>query len=144
MEMDAILYHSNARSEDGKSLYIISKQRASQTRDEKTRNKTGYGEKPKLAEYLVLMQVMIEETTVESHGHTLGIAVRVMRSYCALCCAGLGMCNHKSACLWMQHLHWGEGRPTPKPVTSDYCTWIPGSGAKQNCLSVEPAHIMNI
>ena len=43
IEMDKILYHALAWSEDRKSIYIISKQRASQVRDEKTRNKTADG-----------------------------------------------------------------------------------------------------
>ena len=54
LEMDSILYHAVA-SEDSGSIYIVSKQRASQVRDEQTRHKTPFGEKPKLAEYLVLM-----------------------------------------------------------------------------------------
>jgi len=41
--------------------------------------------------------------------------------------------------MWMQHLHWGEGRPTPKPVTSSFCSWVPGSRSKRNCSTVEPA-----
>ncbi|KAL7533234.1 hypothetical protein ACHAWF_004406 [Thalassiosira exigua] len=52
-------------------MVIISKQVASQTCDEKTRNKTAPGEKPLSHEYLVMMQVSVHATTVESHGHTL-------------------------------------------------------------------------
>ena len=122
-------------------MYVVSKQRASQVRDEKTRNQTAFGEKPKLAEYLVMMQLMVEPTTMESHGHTLGVVTRVMRSYCAACKAGGGMCYHRSSLLWMQYNHWGEGRPTPKPATSAYCSWIPGSGGrgKRTCSSIVPA-----
>jgi len=144
MEMDTILYHAMAWSEDEKSVYIMSKQRASQCRDEKTRSKTDVGEKPKLREYLVMMQLMVERTTVEAHGHTLGLIARVMRSYCAACKAGGGMCYHRGSLLWMQHLHWGEGRPTPKPATSSYCSWIPGARSKRKCSTVEPAANMMI
>ena len=137
--MDQVLYHANAWSDDGKSMFILSKQRASQTRDEKTRNKTDAGEKPLLAEYLVMMQVMVRPTTQESHGHTLGHVRHIMRSYCAACKAGCGMCYHRAGLLWMQHLHWGEGRPTPKPATSSFCSWIPGSRGPRNCSTLMPA-----
>ena len=56
MEMDELLYHAVATADDGKSILIVSKQRASQNHDEKTRNKTDYGEKPKFAEYLAMCQ----------------------------------------------------------------------------------------
>ena len=79
LEMDDILYHAVAHSEDNKSIYIVSKQRASQVRDENTRNKTGIGEKPKLAEYLVMMQLLVQPTTFKSHGHTLGLILHVMQ-----------------------------------------------------------------
>ena len=135
LELDTRLYHAVA-SKDAGSIYIISKQRASQVRDEKTRNKTPYGEKPKLAEYLVLMQCMVEPTAA----HDLGVITRIMRSYCAACKAGMGMCYHRALLLWMQYHHWGEGRPTPRPVTSDLCSWIPGSrAARRTCSSVVPA-----
>ena len=39
----------------------------------------------------------------------------------------------------MQHLHWGEGRPTPKSATSLFYSWVPGSQGKQNCSTLEPA-----
>ena len=55
LEMESVLYHAVASSADGQSLYILSNQRASQVRDENTRNKTEYCEKPRLAEYLVMM-----------------------------------------------------------------------------------------
>ena len=109
MEMEKVLYHANAWAEDGASIHILSKQRASQVRDERTRHSTPFGEKPKLAEYLVMLQVLVRSTTVKSHGHTLGVVGHVMRSYCASCKAGLGMCCHRAAALWMQRLHWGEG-----------------------------------
>lgn len=55
LERDNVLYHANAWSEDRKSIYIVSKQVASMVRDQKTRHKTPAGEKPKLAEYLVMV-----------------------------------------------------------------------------------------
>ena len=139
LEMDKVLYHANAWSDDRKSMFILSKQRTSNTRDEKTRNKTDAGEKPLLAEYLVMVQVMVRPTTQESHGHTLGHITNIMRSYCAACKAGCGMCYHRAGLLWMQHLHWGEGRPTPKPATSSFCSWVPGSRGPRNCSTLLPA-----
>ncbi|KAL7552027.1 hypothetical protein ACHAWF_017125 [Thalassiosira exigua] len=139
LEMDKLIYHANAWSEDGKSLYILSKQVASQVRDAKTRKKTAHGEKPLSSEYLVMMQLLVSATTVESHGHTLGIISRIMRSYCGSCVAGCGMCYHRGALLWMQHMHWGEGRPTPKPTTSGFCPWIPGGRSKRNNTTLKPA-----
>ena len=50
LEMEKVVYHVIAWLADHKSIYILSKQQASQVRDEKTRNKTAVGEKPKLAE----------------------------------------------------------------------------------------------
>ena len=108
-------------------------------RDEKTRHKTPAGEKPKLAKYLVMVQVSVMPSTIESHGHTLGAIDRVMRSYCASCKAGCGMCYHRGAALWMQHLHWGKGRPTEKPATASFCSWVPGCRGKRSCSTVEPA-----
>ena len=108
-------------------------------RDKKTGNQTAIGEKPKIAEYLVMMQVSVHPTTVESHGHTLGAMVHVMRSYCASCKAGCGMCYHRRSLLWMQYLHWDEGRPTPTPATASFCSWVPGSHSKRNCSTIEPA-----
>ena len=141
--MDSILYHGVA-SENSDSIYIISKQRASQVRDEATRNQTAIGEKPKLAEYLVLMQLMVIPTTMADDGHTLGRVSRIMRSYCASCKAGGGMCYHRASLLWMQYNHWGEGRPTPKPSTSAFCSWVPGSRAKRICSTVVPAGKLTI
>ena len=139
LQMNEVIYHAMATAEDEKSIYIISKQRASQTHDEATRNKTPFGEKPKPAEYLVLLQVGIAETTYASHKHDLGICTHIMRAYCGQCTAGCGMCTHKSGALWMQHLHWGEGRPTEQPATSNFCSWVPGCRAAHTCTTLEPA-----
>jgi len=139
LELDEIIYHAIAQADDGKSIYIISKQRASQKHDEKTRKETEVGEKPKFAEYLVMVQLMMQPTTDAVQGHTLGTCVCVMRSYCAACKAGLGFCYHRAGLLWMQHLHWGEGRPTPKPPTANFCSWIKGMRSKRNCSTIQPA-----
>ena len=56
----------------------MSKQHASMNHEEKTRKQTDWGEKPKFAEYFVMVQLLIRPTTVESHGHSLGIAALVM------------------------------------------------------------------
>ena len=130
LDMDEVIHHSMAWGNDGASIYVISKQRTSQNHDEKTRNKTKPGEKPKFREYLVIVQIAMTPTTDLSRGHTLGLCSHVMRSYCAACKAGCGMCYHRASLLWMQYLHWGEGRPTPKPSTIDFATWVPGSNAK--------------
>ena len=85
------------------------------------------------------MQISVNPTTIESHGHTLGVMAHMMRSYCAACKAGCGICYHRASLMWMQHLHWGEGRPVQKPSTSSFCAWFPGSNAKRNCATVLPA-----
>ena len=139
LEMEKVIYHAMAWSDDGNSIYIISKQRASMKHDEATRNKTDPGERPNFAEYLVMVQISVKTTTDSTHGHTLGICTHLMRSYCAACKAGCGMCYHRGGVMWMQHLHWGEGRPTPKPATSSFCTWIPGSKGARSCSTIEPA-----
>jgi len=148
MEMDELLYHGVATANDGKSIYIVSKQRASMNHDEKTRNKTEYGEKPKFAEYLAMCHLAVQPTTHESHGHTLGVCTRVLQSFCAQCKAGVGLCHHQGSLLQAQLLHWGEGRPTEKPSTIDYCSWVPGSKqSARTCTTKLPAseqHIMQL
>lgn len=139
MQMKEVIYHAIAESKDGKSLYILSKQRASQKHDEKTRNKTEHGEQAKFAEYLVILQLSVEKTTVRSHGHDLGVFMHVMRSYCASCKAGCGMCYHRAGALHMQHHHWGEGRPTERPATAGWCPWIPGCRNERVCTTLKPA-----
>ena len=91
-----------------------------------------------LAKYLVLMQLSMALSTIKSHGHTLGAISHVMRSYCASCKAGCGMCYHREAALWMQRLHWGEGCPTAKPAIALFCSLVPGSHTKRSCSTVEP------
>ena len=144
LERDVVLYHANTWSEDHKLIYIILKQVASMVRDKKTHHKTPAGKKPKLAEYFVMVQVNVVPTTIKLHGHTLGAIGHVMRSYCASCKAGCGMCYHRGAALWMQHLHWGEGRPTEKPATAEFCSWVPGCRSKRSCSTIEPVTNLNI
>jgi len=145
IEMDKVIYHGFAWADDNRSIYIMSKQRASQKHDEKTRNKTDAGERPNFSEYLVMAQLSVIATTEQSNGHTLGLCGHVMRSYCAMCKAGVGMCYHRGSLLWMQLNHWGEGRPTPKPATVDFCSWVPGSKRTQrSCSVLEPTTKLNI
>ena len=33
----------------------------------------------------------------------------------------------------------GEGLPTPKPTTTDFCSWVPGSRGPRNSSTVAPA-----
>ena len=54
LETDGLLYHVISTTGDGTSILIVSKQRSSQNHDDKTRNKTKHGEKPKFTEYLVM------------------------------------------------------------------------------------------
>lgn len=139
MEMTEIIYHAIAITEDNKSMYIVSKQRASMKKDDKTRKD---GEQAKRQEYLVMMQLAkIIPTTAKSHGHTLGKCSHIMRHYCAQCVAGCGICYHHSSTLWMQYMHWGEGRPTPKPCTSDFSGWVPGSKADRSCSNKKLASL---
>lgn len=144
LDMNKVLYHAIAIAQDGKSMYVVSKQQASMMNDERTRNQTPAGEKPNRAEYLVMAQIGIRQTTLESDGHVLGMCTHVMRAYCAMCKAGCGMCSHKSGLCWMQHMHWGEGRPTPKPATSAFASWIPGSNSPRSCTTLQPATDANI
>eukprot|EP00978_Attheya_sp_CCMP212_P022797 scaffold68574_cov83-Attheya_sp.AAC.1 len=133
------LYHAIAWSEDKKLLYILSKCRASMSTDEKTRPQTGMGERPKRAEYLVILQLLVEPTNVDRDGHSLGRITRIVQGYCASCCAGMGLCYHKALVLYMQYHHWGEGRPTPKPATIANCGWIAGSHGARSAKVTEPA-----
>ena len=140
MEMDEVVYHGYCWAEDGDSIYILSKQKASMKHDEAKPDSTR--EKPEFNDYLVMVQIATNATTYELHGHDLGECAHIMRSYCAYCKAGCGMCRHRAALLWMQHLHWSEHRPMAieRPPTSDFCSWIPGSQCSKRAASVnEPA-----
>ena len=44
----------------------------------------------------------------------------------------------------MQYLHWGEGRATPKPENSVFCSWIPGSQSNRKCSTVLSAGHLRI
>ena len=57
-----------------------------------THNQTAMNKKTELTEYLEMMQVNVQATTVESHGHTVGIIGHVMRSYCTSCKASCDTC----------------------------------------------------
>ena len=144
LEMDAVLYHTNAWTQDCHSIYIISKQQVSMIRDEKTHNQTAMGKRSKFGEYLVMMQIGVHPTTIESHGHTLGVVGHAMHSYCASCKAGCVMCYHRGLLIWMQYLHFDEGRPTPKPVTISFCSWVPSSRSKRNCSNTNPVSKLKI
>ena len=118
-------------------LYILSKAQASYSKDSKTRNKTKPGEKPLPKEYLTFVRCIVDQTTMSSHGHTLGIVVAVETAYCALCKAGgTGRCIHVSQTLHVQRLHWGPGRKVLKPSTIDLCSWKRrGTGRNSSVMS---------
>jgi hypothetical protein len=130
LQYDEVVYHAFAWGPEKKSIYILSKQVASQKHDDKT---------GKPEEYFVMAHISVRETTEQSHGHTLGKCHMLMRSYCVKCKAGAGMCYHKGGLLWMQHLHWGEGRQCEKPSTAAWCPWVKGARAKRICSNVVPA-----
>ena len=54
------------------------------------------------------------------------------------------MYYHLGSLLWMQYLHWDEGRPTPKPATTVFCSWIPGSRSNRKCPTVIPVSHLRI
>ena len=137
MEMDERVYHAYCKADDEHSIFILSKQKATMKTDESKRNSSG--DKPDLNDYLIMVQIAIHPTSYELHGHDLGECSHLMRSYCAKCKAGCGMCRHRAALLWMQHLHWSENRPTAieKPPTSDFCSWFPGSKCDKRSASVQ-------
>jgi 5'-3' exonuclease len=118
-------YHAVAFCEDKTKFYVISKQRASMSKDAKTRKEVEPGERPKHDEYLIVMVFGVDRTTQEVDGHTLGRLSHIILSYCAACTAGLGgTCIHCSQTMWTQYHHWGEQRHTPRPVTMAECNWL--------------------
>ena len=66
----------------------MTKAHASMARDEKTRGKTDDGEPPKKQEYLVIMELIYRESGEIKDGHSLGIFVKMGRSYFTFCIAG--------------------------------------------------------
>lgn len=87
-----------------------------------------------------MAQVSVDPTTIESHGHSLGVFRNVMRKFCVRCKAGCGYCYHIAAMFHSQRLHWGDARPTAKPSTSDWCLWLPGSQTSKRPASlIQPA-----
>ena len=50
------------------------------------------------------------------------VNIDVIRSYCATCKVGDGMCYHRGLLLWIHYLYWDEERPTPKPANSSFCS----------------------
>ena len=94
-------YHAIAFVPNANHVCILSKAIASMARDEKTRNKTDDGEAPKKQEYLLIMELEYAPTDEHSHGHALGVFVRVLRTYCTACVAGQGdSCRHAPERLW--------------------------------------------
>ena len=137
MEMDERVYHAYCKADDEQSIFVLSMQKATMKTDESKRNNSG--DKPDLNNYLIMVQIAINPTSYELHGHDLGECSHLMRSYCVKCKAGCGMCRHRAALLWMQHLHWSDSRPTAieKPPTSDFCSWFPGSKCDKRSASVK-------
>lgn len=137
MQYNSLLYHAMAFADDKKSIYLVGKQRASQNRDDKSSKPT---EKDNFQEYLTMVQISIQPTTMNSHGHELGVCNHVLRKFCVRCKAGCGMCYHISALLNVQRHHWGPNRPTAKPSTTDLCGWYPGATWQNRTANLtEPA-----
>ena len=135
-DQDGVIYHANVTNYQKKTVTVVSKQGASLSKDETTRNQTEGGEKPLPIEYLCLVELMWEETDDSTHGHTLGVVTGVGRSWC-MCTAGRGLCVHKGMALWAQIHHWGPDRPTDMPATSSLCGWCRGS-KKRSHSAVKP------
>jgi hypothetical protein len=130
-EQNGIIYHAMALLDD--TVLLVTKQAASLRKDQTTRKETEAGEKPLPDEYLVILELGYEKTTVESHGHELGVITKVLRSWCP-CTAGRSLCVHRGMALWSQLHHWDDDRPTDKPCTASLCGWVRGS--KKRCYNV--------
>jgi 5'-3' exonuclease len=124
VDQDGVIYHAMGIL-DG-SIIIVSKQRASLVKDESTRKTTGEGEKPLAKEYMSFVELFTRPTTVSDDGHELGIVTGIGRTWCP-CCAGRACCVHLGMAIWSHLHHWAPDRPTDKPVTSSFCSWISGS-----------------
>lgn len=85
LEQTELSYHGIAFSEDRTKLYVLSKQKASMTKDESTRKKVAAGERPDFKLYLVLMVLGIEKTTHVEDGHVFGRITHIIVSYCGAC-----------------------------------------------------------
>jgi len=76
-------------------------------------------------EYLCIVELSCETTTVESDGHARGRVDNVLRSWCA-CSAGHSRSMHKGMALWSQLHHcWETGRTTDKSCTAQLCICAP-------------------
>jgi hypothetical protein len=131
--MEKLIFHAIAASHDKSKLYLLSKQEASYSKDEKTRSKVEHGERPEFKQYLLFLVLEVEPTGAK-YGHTLGKIVDICHAYCAYCTAGLGNCYHCVKALWLQYHHWGEDRKTQRPVTMDFCTWLQAKRNSHNSM----------
>ena len=129
-EQNGVIFHAVALLQH--TTLLVTKQAASLRKDQTTRKETDDGEKPLPEEYLCIVELETERTTMESHGHELGIVTRPLRSRCP-CPAGRGLCVHRGMALRSQLHQWGPGRPTDKPYTASLCGWVRGS--KKRCYS---------
>jgi hypothetical protein len=104
-------------------------------RDEATRNKTDEGQPAMKTEYLVIMELYYNPTDEMEDKHDLGVFVRMGRSYCGNCVAGLGYCRHRPERLWYQFHHWTEERyGIDRPSTLGICSWASGGKALNSDL----------
>ena len=84
----------------------------------------------KRAEYPVILELRYEATSHLDCTHNLGVFVEVLRSYCAQCVAGAGLCRHKAERLWFQYHHWTDERHgIDMPSTIKACAWASGGKA---------------
>lgn len=126
-------YHGIAFILNTNKVLILSKAHASMATDEKTRNKTEKYVAPKKKQYLVIIEMIYTPTNIIEHNHSLGVFVKVGRSYCGGCIAGQGHCRHRAERLWHQYHHWTDERHgIGRPPTIDACSWV-GGGRKLAC-----------
>lgn len=131
-ELSGVIFHANGRTDH--TLIIVSKQRASLSKDEATRKDTAAGEKPLAEEYLTFLELKVKSTDVANHGHSLGVVTGIGRHWCP-CTAGRALCVHVGMALWTQLHHWGPNRPTDMPPTSVLCGWSKGARKRKHLVT---------
>mmetsp|Transcript_34750 Transcript_34750/g.69026 ORF Transcript_34750/g.69026 Transcript_34750/m.69026 type:complete len:87 (+) Transcript_34750:402-662(+) len=73
------------------TVLLVTKKAACLRKDQTTRKETAEGEKLLPDKYLGIVELGYEKTTMQSHGHELGVITKAIRSWCP-CVAGRGLC----------------------------------------------------